>query len=55
LFFNFSANQRVVEFNELLTKVNGTRFSVIIFEKDFKSASRDDIDSFLEQEIKKYE
>lgn len=55
LFFNFTANQRSVEFNEPLTKVDGTRFSIILFESEFVGASREEIDSFLNQEIQKYE
>lgn len=55
LFFNFGAGQRGVEFHQPLTAVKGSRFSVILFEKDFKSSQRSEIDSFLDSEIKKHE
>ncbi len=53
LFFNFTASQRQVEFNKPLTEIKGTRFSIILFEKDFKGTTREEIDSFVSGEMKK--
>lgn len=55
LFFNFTANQRLVEFNKPLTEIKGTRYSIILFEKNFKGSTREEIDSFISAEIEKYE
>jgi hypothetical protein len=54
LFFNFTNSQRYLEFNEPLTEISGTRFSIILFEKEFKSTNRSEIDSFINLEIVKY-
>lgn len=55
LFFNFTAGQRVADFSKPLAEISGTRFGIILFEKEFSGAARDEIDSFLSAEIKKYE
>lgn len=55
LFFNFTENQRLVEFNKPLTEISGTRLSVILFEKAFNGSTREEIDSFISKEIEKYE
>ncbi len=54
LLFNFTNNQRHLEFSEPLTGIRGTRFSIVLFEKEFKGSNRNEIDAFIAMEMEKY-